>query len=61
MNANTKANACIKERRKRALLVLRGGDDGSTCRFAVFDVLCSSLLLLFMLSIDIVVAIYRML
>ena len=59
MNAN--ADVYIKEIRKRALPDLRGGDDGSTCRFIVLDVFCSLWLSSFLFFIDIAIAIYRML
>ena len=58
MNAN--ADACIKERRKRALPNLRGGDDCSTFRFIVSNVFYFFLLLLFLLYVDIVIAIYAL-
>ena len=52
---------CIYQRKKEeGTLWSRGGDDGSTCWFIVFDVLCSSLLLSFLLSVDVFVAVYAL-
>ena len=58
---NVNADTCIKERRKRALPELRGGDDDSTYQFVVFYIFYSLLLSSFLSFVDIVIDIYHML
>ena len=38
----------------------RGGDDGSTCWFIIFDVFYSSLLSSFLLTVDVIIIVYAL-
>ena len=52
---------CMYQRKKEeGTLRSRGGDDGSTYRCVVFDVLCSSLLSSFLLIIDVIIVVYAL-
>ena len=51
-------DVCKNERKE--LLLSRGGDDGSTCHFVVFDIFCSSLLLSFFLSVNVIIIVYAL-
>ena len=52
---------CIYQRKKEEVTPQsKGGDDGSTCRFVVFDIFYSSLLLSFLLIFNVIIIVYAL-